>query len=526
MIFVKKLFAKWPFCHFDSSLKARAEKSHEMVFLFAIGSLALIHTAHTAFDSEAQARRAGSQWLEMTTIETAIEMESVVTHEKCRLNKYGENGKSNQMEKKKIRILAIESSCDETAAAVIGIERDESGLEQPVILSNIISSQVDLHAKTGGVVPEVASRAHTEAIIPVIAEALIAAKCYSGRDQESSENKKRLDYRDAFELLDDISHIAVTAGPGLIGSLLVGFNAAKAMAYARNLPIVPINHIEGHIYSAFAEEISHEAPINKLKNEQINNSNEAIRQLSNDVFPVLALTVSGGHTSLTLMKDHGVYEEIGSTLDDAVGEAYDKVAKLLDLGYPGGPVISKLAGQFRNNLEIAQFDNLKINNSNKAIKQYSNDAQRGIVFPRPIINDGSLNFSFSGLKTAVLQKVKEVIAECGLNSPADIPMNIKEEIAYAFEEAVADVLCAKAKRAIEKYGPKKLIFAGGVSANAYLRNRLGDVAKEAFGVQFITPTTGLYGDNAAMIGLAAYYHVKAGNVCKWQDITVDSGWEL
>jgi N6-L-threonylcarbamoyladenine synthase len=293
-----------------------------------------------------------------------------------------------------------------------------------------------------------------------------------------SSRDDNLVYREAIALLDDITHVAVTAGPGLIGSLLVGFNAAKSLSYVRNLPIIPVNHIEGLIYSAFSEETPD--------------------------FPILALTVSGGHTSLTLMKDHGEYQHVGATIDDAVGEAYDKTAKLLGLGYPGGPIISKLANQFREK-----------------------GKEVSIVFPRPIINDGTFNFSFSGLKTAVLQKVKEIIKTNDFTGTEEIPAETKEEIAYAFENAVADVLCTKLKKAIKKYNPKAVVFAGGVSANNYLRDRLQTVvAENGENIRFLTPANGLSGDNAAMIGVAAYYHISRGDVLSWNKIKVDSNWEL
>lgn len=346
-----------------------------------------------------------------------------------------------------IKILAIETSCDETAAAIISEEN-----KQPVILSNIISSQADLHARTFGVVPEVASRAHMEAIIPVIQEAL-------GNTPKT-----------------EITHLAVTTGPGLIGSLLVGFNAAKTLSYSLNLPIVPISHIEGHLYSVFAG----------LKKEEVS-------------FPVLCLTASGGHTMLVLMKNHLEYIILGQTLDDAVGEAYDKVAKLLNLGYPGGPIISKLASKFR---EISSINN-----------QVSN-----IVFPRPIINDGTFNFSFSGLKTAVLLKVREIESREG-----SIKDEEKEAVAAAFEEAVADVLTKKTRLAFEKYNPKYIAFAGGVSANNYLKERIKTALPE---VPFLSPAKNLSGDNAAMIGIAAYYHILQKDTKSWQEIKVNSNLEL
>lgn len=399
-----------------------------------------------------------------------------------------------------IKILAIESSCDETAAAVIG-EKDDC----PVVLSSIISSQIDLHAKTGGVVPEVASRAHMEAITPVVVESLTS----SG------------DVQSAIKALDGITHIAVTAGPGLIGSLLVGFNAAKTIAYAKNLPIVPINHIEGHIYSAFSREISNSKfLISKQRDDRKLSINENWKLKNEKLFPVIALTVSGGHTSLTLMKDHGVYENIGETLDDAVGEAYDKTAKLLGLGYPGGPAISKLAAQFRNKFSIF---------NPPAGGQFSNNREKPIVLPRPIINDGTFNFSFSGLKTAVLILTKKMIAEQKLADVSELDEMTKAEIAAAFEAAVADVLVTKSVRAIEKYQPKSFIFAGGVSVNQYLQDSLKfkvKSLKQKQDIEFLTPAAGLYGDNAAMIGLAAFYHIKRNDVSDWNSIQVDANLEL
>lgn len=360
--------------------------------------------------------------------------------------------------KKKITILAIETSCDETAAAVI-----KSGDKWPEILSNIVSSQVDLHAKTGGVVPEVASRAHMESVIPVIEEALSTAKTK----------------------IDDITHIAVTAGPGLIGSLLVGFNAAKALSYSRNLPLVPINHIEGHIYSA-----------------AVNAKQELENKSPNDgKFPILALTVSGGHSSLTLVEDHQKYRTLGETIDDAAGEAFDKVAKLLDLGYPGGPEVSKLAANFRQSARKTKIE-----------------------FPRPLIKKPNYNFSFSGLKTAVLTEVKK-------NSADSVAR--KEEICFAFEEAVVDVLATKTLRAARKYRPMGLVLAGGVAANRCLQEGLkyriekyNSEVEEKYRMNFYLPGPGMSGDNAAMIGLAAYWHVLDGDIKKNFEVKVDSNLSL
>jgi len=376
-----------------------------------------------------------------------------------------------------MKILAIETSCDETSVAII-----LSG-EKPKILSNVISSQIDLHAKTGGIVPEVASRAHMESIVPVVTEAILAAFTNS----ISIKNKKisQKEHAEAIKLLHkEIDCIAYTAGPGLIGSLLVGYNAAKTMAYSLDLPVIPINHIEGHIYSAFSEMFARD-------------------EIEEIQFPVLALTVSGGHTSLTLMKDHGVYQNIGATLDDAAGEAFDKVAKLLDLGYPGGPIISKLAEQFRKIDSRLQTPNTKL------------------IFPRPIMNDNTFNFSFSGLKTAVLQAV------INIKKDHEITDKDKLEIAAAFEDAAVDVLTTKTIRAIKKFEPKTVLLAGGVSANKQLRlvlkNKVNNLNSN---IIFLTPPLSLCGDNAAMIGLAANFRLRNGQTTTWDKADVDSNLRL
>lgn len=410
---------------------------------------------------------------------------------------------------KQIKILAIETSCDETAAAVIGVchseldsesrSRNESGMTRPVVLSNIISSSADLHAKTGGIVPEVASRAQMECILPVVEEALQQAKTSKKLKVKSQK------YSEA-NLLEGITHIAVTNGPGLIGSLLVGFNAAKTIAYAKKLPFIPINHIEGHIYSAFSR-------VNRIKNNESgimneNHNSEFITHNSTQ-FPILALTVSGGHTSLTIMRDHGVYETIGETIDDAAGEAFDKVAKLLGLGYPGGPAVSELASKYRNGI------------SNET---QNPNVECQIKFPRPLINQPNFNFSFSGLKTAVLTEVMKN----GVGSE-----DRKQEICFAFEEAAVEVLSAKAIKAARKYRPRGIILAGGVAANRRLQEELknridkyNDEVEEKHRLNFFLPGKGMAGDNAAMIGLAAYYHIVKDDIPELFSTTVDSNLAL
>jgi len=315
-----------------------------------------------------------------------------------------------------VLILGIDTSCDDTSAAVI-----ENGT---TILSNSISNQSDIHKKYGGIVPELASRRHIEMIWPVVDEALKAAGL----------------------LCKDLACIAVCHGPGLIGSLLVGCSFAKALCYAKKIPLVAVNHLEGHIFSPYLE---------KTKPD----------------YPFIALIVSGGHTCLCRVDDFGKYFELGRTRDDAAGEAYDKVSKLLGLGYPGGPVI----------------DNLARDGNPEAIN-----------FPRAYLPE-SLDFSFSGLKTAVLHYVKSEI------SP---PLN---DIAASFQAAVVDVLVRKTEWAIRKEHIKRITLSGGVAANSALRQRILKMAEERE-VEVYMPSVSLCTDNAAMIAAAGYHHYKAGNV--------------
>jgi len=314
-----------------------------------------------------------------------------------------------------LSILAIETSCDETAAAVI--EGD------PRIKSNIIASQAKLHARYGGVVPEVAARSHITAIIPTIDLALKKAKTK----------------------LSDIDYIAVTQGPGLMTSLMVGIDTAKALGAALNIPVIPINHLEAHIYANFVEQ--------------------------NIKFPAVILIVSGGHTLLVEVKGHGKYRILGETVDDAAGEAFDKTAKMLGLGYPGGPMISKLA----KNGNPAAFD-----------------------FPRPMINSSNFNFSFSGLKTAVLYKVQQL---------KSLNLILKSNLAASVQQAIVDVLISKTEKAVKQYKPKTIMLGGGVAANSLLRQRFSLLAK-SYKLNAIIPKLEYCTDNAAMIGLAAYYRLK------------------
>ena len=325
------------------------------------------------------------------------------------------------------RILAIETSCDETAAAIV-----EDGRS---ILSNVVASQVELHARYGGVFPEVASRAHIEAIVPVIEQAM----------------------REAYLGFDDLDGVAVTHGPGLAGSLLVGVNTAKGLALGRGLPLLGINHLEAHIYAHW------------LKVESEGMAQEIPE------FPLLALIVSGGHTELILVHDHGEYQYLGGTLDDAAGEAFDKVGRLLALSYPGGPAIQEAA-------------------------QTGNPA--AFRFPRAWLDD-SYDFSFSGLKTAVL-RVVEVYS--------DPPQGkLLADLASSFQEAVVDVLSAKAARAAEEFGVTAVLLCGGVSANQALQA----ITTERAGVPVYYPPPVLCTDNAAMVGACAHQRFVSGERAGW-----------
>ena len=323
-----------------------------------------------------------------------------------------------------INILAIESSCDETAAAVVHNGRK--------VLSNIISSQIDLHKLYGGVVPEIASRKHIEKINQVIEEAL----------------------KEAEVTLKDIDAVAVTYGPGLVGALLVGVAEAKAIAYAAGLPLVGVHHIEGHISANYIEHPELEPPF-------------------------LCLVASGGHTHLVCVKDYGKYEILGRTRDDAAGEAYDKVARAIGLGYPGGPKIDRIA------------------------REGNPDA---IKFPKANVDGAKYDFSFSGLKSAVLNYINGCKMKGESFDPADI--------AASFQKAVVEVLVEKSMQAAEDYSMRKFAIAGGVASNTSLRTAM-EAACAKRGIQFYHPSPIYCTDNAAMIGVAAYYEYIKGTRHSW-----------
>ena len=309
-------------------------------------------------------------------------------------------------------ILGIETSCDETAVAVVRDGRE--------VLSSVVSSQVDLHARFGGVVPEIASRAHVELLTPVIAQALVEA----GIDDNS------------------IDGVAATVGPGLVGSLLVGVSTAKTLALVWDVPFIGVNHLEAHLYASFLEEPDLQ-------------------------FPSVVLLVSGGHTMLITMRGHGEYEVLGSTIDDAAGEAFDKVARYLGLGYPGGPAIDRLAME---------------------------GDPSAIRFPRALLNEG-FDFSFSGLKTAVVNHVRKH------------PDVATADVCASFQEAVVDVLVVKARRAAAETGATALCLGGGVAANSQLRERFLDACVED-GLHGFLPSRSMCTDNAAMVAAAGYWRLR------------------
>ncbi len=399
------------------------------------------------------------------------------------------------MKKNLVNILAIETSCDETAAAVL---RGDLASKDPSFqtLSSVVKSQIKIHSPFGGVVPEVAARAHVASIKPVVEKALKDA--FPKLKANSYNLKANLDY------------IAVTSGPGLIMSLLVGVEFAKGLSFATGVPLLPVNHMEGHLFSPFG--------LNTIDNSQLTIHQSKIGssqrsnvkgQMSTIQYPILSVVVSGGHTMLVLQKSESHYKVLGSTVDDAAGEAFDKVAKLLELPYPGGPEISKLALEGEANID----------------------------FPRPMLDKPNFDFSFSGLKTAVLyylqgrfpqgKKLKNK-AKGGLHhyNFGHIPKKAKADIARSFEEAVVDVLVTKAMRAVKKYNCKTVTLAGGVAANSRLRETL-QVKCQMLNVTCVVPEFKLCTDNAEMIAIAAYIKLRAKEKTPpYHKVKADSSWEI
>ena len=335
-----------------------------------------------------------------------------------------------------MNIFAIETSCDETSAAVVKDGRE--------VLSSVVASQIDIHAKYGGVVPEVAARAHIENIIPVI---------------DKAKSEANIEW-------DDIDSLTVVKGAGLLPALLTGVTTAKSLALALDKPLIPVNHIIGHIYANW---------ISKAENE--------IK------FPILALVVSGGHTELHLMKEHFKFERLGSTLDDAAGEAFDKVAKLLGLGYPGGPIVSEKA-------ELGD--------------------RKAYDFPRALINEDNFDFSFSGVKTSVINTARKI---------GELSKQQINDICASFQQAAVDVLVAKTVRAAAEYEAQSVLLGGGVAANKLLRKSMEEnLLKANSNIKYYQPEITNCLDNAAMVGVAAYYQDKyAKEKWDWRTIEVDSG---
>lgn len=345
---------------------------------------------------------------------------------------------------KPITILGIESSCDETGVAIIKATALKSGFKLTVT-DHLLHTQIALHAQTGGVVPEVAAREHAVRL-PQILHSL----------GEKYGHKK---------LARMVDGVAVTNGPGLVTSLLVGASAAQTIAYAWQKPLIPVNHLEGHIYA------------NLIHGSQ-NKKGAGL----NFKFPLLVLMVSGGHTELVLMTDHLKYKIVGSTLDDAVGEAFDKSAKLLGLPYPGGPALSKLATQGN---------------------------RQAISFPRPMLDRPNLDFSFSGIKTAVAVYLQK-------NPQANI-----KDVAASFEQAVVETLVGKTMCAVKKYKPQAVAIAGGVSANTWLRHNLRETVNNYGGVEFMEPNMNYATDNGAMIAAAGAFRFWHGKKLAWSKLKVD-----
>jgi len=444
-------------------------------------------------------------------------------------------------------VLAIETSCDETAISIISFKEN-----LPTILSNQISSQVKLHAKWGGVVPNLAAREHVKNIDLMLKNALQEAQI----------------------LPVDIDAIAVTQGPGLIPALLVGVNYAKTLSYLWEKPLIGVHHIEGHIYANFISDkisvSSNNQKTNSKKNSnikkdtlsKISNFKFQISNLPNIKFPILCLVVSGGHTQLVLMKNHFDYEIVGQTVDDAVGEAFDKVARILGIGYPGGPSVALWArkhqktnnkqqtnsnDQISNNLDLSlrecnhsKQSRTLLSSGSPQIFEYKNlrddnkktNLSKKLTFPRPMLNKQGFNFSFSGLKTAVLYETKKHLARnasqvssaqhknslqnnCSrsdASGPESFDKKYLAQVCYEFEQACVDVLVTKTLRAAEKYAPQTILLAGGVSANTQLREQLGQaIAKKLPDVSYLVPALNLTGDNAGMIGIAGAF--------RWERLT-------
>ena len=385
-------------------------------------------------------------------------------------------------------ILAIETSCDETSIAIADCQKSRCR-----ILSNIISSQVKVHKKWGGVVPILAKREHQKNLAPVLKKALKKAGMLKKvKKNQKIQNKKLKEiltreghlYKKLEKFLTSyqkpkIDSIAVTVGPGLEPALWVGVNFARALSYFWKLSVIPVNHIEGHIFANFIEK-----EINKTYQKEI--------------FPAICLSVAGGHTQLILIKNIGKYRLLGETRDDAAGECFDKVAKILRLGYPGGPIISKIAKKIQDRERVS------------------------VSLPRPMIYTKDYDFSFSGLKTAALYLVKKLTA-----NNKKLTIQQKREICFETQQAIIDVLIKKTLKAAKDYKVKTILLSGGVAANKELRKQVKEkVIKELPNVKCFIPDVKLCTDNAAMMAIAAYFRWKAGKKKNWKEIKVNANLKI
>ncbi len=378
---------------------------------------------------------------------------------------------------KKIKLLAIETSCDETAIAVFDFEKKQKGEVKFSVLSNHVLSQINIHREFGGVFPALAKREHAKNIVKIFKESLKEAGLYKEKEIKIKESRKKkvkkLLEREAetceelFDLVSkikkpDLEAIAVTAGPGLAPALWVGINFAKALAILWKIPVYPVNHMEGHIMSALVSPFSEKEFV-----------------IKNISYPVLALLISGGHTEINYFKKNGKYKKLGQTVDDAIGEAFDKVARSLNLPYPGGPEISKIA-------TLARESHLQI--------------EKDFILPRPMLHSHDLNFSFSGLKTAVIHTIQKMKAS------GKTEEEIKKSISLDFENAVTEILLKKVEKAVKENNIRSLAIGGGVIANTFIRNNFLTFSEKE-NLSLYLPDKFLTGDNAFMIGLVGMQQI-------------------
>lgn len=380
-----------------------------------------------------------------------------------------------------MKILSIETSCDETGVSILDYSLESKNIK---ISGNTLASQIELHAQYGGVFPAMAKRAHTEKIVPLVIETLEQSSLLIEKQNKiSTEDFEKISFLDEkekdlkivlVEFLEkyqkpDIDYIAVTVGPGLEPALWVGVNTARTLGNIWNIPVIPIDHMEGHLLT----------PILK----KLDDKNFCFEDIH---FPTISLLISGGHTELILVEALGKYKKIGQTRDDAVGEAFDKVARMLGLTYPGGPAISKLAHKFRESLHARTIEN-------------------PFVLPRPMLNSKDYDFSFSGIKTAVLYAIRDL--------DHDVTDEEKEMIACEFENAVTEVLLKKLLNAVDEYGAQSIIVGGGVASNTYIKKSIIEkIDSTNVNVQVYFPEQALATDNAVMIGLVGILKLAIG----WQ----------